>query len=77
MRAVFALLGCAAVLSGCSVIEGMVDGQRTRDPSTIYIASFHQFDTTREGVDQFACLSGAPVVCDVVGVTLIECECPY
>ena len=53
------------------------DGTRTLDPETIYLATFEQVETTRKDVDRFACLNGGPLVCEILGQTLVECECPF
>lgn len=78
MRTACALLMCAIGLGGCSVVESLASGgEGGVDPSAIYIASFDRIDTTRDEVDQFKCLSGAPIVCDMLAISLVECWCPY
>jgi len=78
MRAAIALVGCVAGLGGCSGVGGMATGgeRRTLDPSTIYLATFEQVETTREDADRYACLNGAPLVCQILSHTLVECACP-
>ncbi|HEX6993916.1 MAG TPA: hypothetical protein VF339_07190 [Gammaproteobacteria bacterium] len=57
-------------------MDGMAyGGERALDPETIYLATFEQVETTREDADRFACLNGGPLVCNILSLTLVECEC--
>lgn len=76
MQAAWTVVVCATVLTGCSAGGIAPDGMQKLDPTKIYLGAFDHIETTRREVDQYRCLSGAPLTCRVVAIRA-ECECAY
>lgn len=80
MRALCTVAACATLLVGCSAVDGFSsaggDSERRLDPTKVYLGAFDEIHTTRRDVDQYRCLSGAPLKCDVVAIT-VDCVCMY
>lgn len=76
MRVLSVLCG-AALMSGCSVFDGMnFDGAKTLDPTKIYLAPSDEVSTLKREGDEYECLSDQPLLCSGRGVGF-TCRCPW
>jgi hypothetical protein len=68
------LVLAAALLGGCSVLDQIaLNGDRTLDPTKIYLQGFEFVQTTKRDVERYACIQG-PLYCDTRGMS-VECRC--
>lgn len=75
MRAAWAIAACATLAGGCSAVDGRgTVAAAALDPTKVYLEPFQRIQTTRQDVDQYRCLNGAPLTCTLVAIRL-ECEC--
>jgi len=74
MRGLVVLCG-VALFGGCSTVDGVsLDTGTTLNPTKVYLSPLDLVRTTQREVDQFACLSGAPLACSGHAHSL-ECRC--
>lgn len=80
MQSLWMAATCATLLGGCSAVDGFSSASQGNehqlDPTKVYLGPFDEIQTTRREIDQYRCLSGAPLQCEVIAITA-DCTCMY